>query len=89
MATGKVKFFDAEKGFGFITMEDGKDIFVHYTGIDAQGYRTLNDGEQVEFEIVASDRGDKAEGVRVIKGEEIPESNEAAEVVEEVEEEIL
>lgn len=67
MATGKVKFFNAEKGFGFITTEEGKDVFVHHTGINAEGYRTLNDGEQVEFEIVTEERGDKAVNVTVVK----------------------
>ncbi|NLW28924.1 MAG: cold-shock protein [Erysipelothrix sp.] len=66
MATGKVKFFNAEKGFGFITMENGKDVFVHYSGIISDSFKTLNDGDQVEFEVVTEDRGDKAVNVTVI-----------------------
>ena len=50
-STGTVKFFDASKGFGFITTEDGTDIFVHQTSIQAEGFRSLADGERVEFDI--------------------------------------
>ncbi len=66
MATGKVKFFNAEKGFGFITMENGKDVFVHYSGIISDSFKTLNDGDSVEFDVVTEDRGDKAVNVTVI-----------------------
>lgn len=66
METGKVKFFNAEKGFGFITMENGKDVFVHYSGIVSEGFKTLNDGDQVTFDIVTEDRGDKAVNVSVV-----------------------
>lgn len=57
---GKVKFFSAEKGFGFITGEDGKDYFAHYSQIKADGYRSLNDGQDVTFEIEVEAKGPKA-----------------------------
>ena len=55
--TGVVKWFDERKGFGFITSEDGQDIFVHYTSIQAEGFKNLNEGDEVEFEINETDRG--------------------------------
>ena len=57
MATGKVKWFNAEKGYGFITTDDGKDVFVHYSSIQGEGFKTLDEGQAVEFEITQSDRG--------------------------------
>ena len=58
MSTGKVKWFNQEKGFGFITNdEDGKDIFVHFSAINAEGFKTLEEGQIVEFEINETDRG--------------------------------
>lgn len=60
--TGVVKWFD-EKGFGFITSEDGQDIFVHYTSIQAEGFKNLNEGDEVEFEINETDRGSQASNV--------------------------
>lgn len=66
MEKGKVKFFNATKGFGFITKEDGKDVFVHFSGIESDGYKTLNDGDNVEFEIESDVKGDKAVNVHVI-----------------------
>ncbi len=65
MSTGKVKWFNAEKGYGFITSEEGKDIFVHYSSIQADGYRTLEEGQSVSYEIVESDRGPQASNVVV------------------------
>lgn len=60
---GKVKWFNAEKGFGFICGEDGKDIFVHYSQILADGYKSLDEGQEVTFEIVESDKGLQARNV--------------------------
>ncbi len=63
MASGKVKWWDNKKGFGFIAQETGQDVFVHHTSILGQGYKTLNQGEEVLFDIVSSDKGPKAENV--------------------------
>ena len=64
MASGKVKWFDNKKGFGFILGDAGQDVFVHHSAIQSTGYKTLNEGESVTFEIVASDKGPKAENVQ-------------------------
>ncbi len=66
MPTGTVKWFNDKKGFGFISIEDGEDIFVHHTAIESDGFRTLEEGDKVEFEIVKGDKGDKAEQVKKI-----------------------
>lgn len=63
--TGKVKWFNAEKGYGFITSDEGKDIFVHYSAIQADGFRSLEEGQKVSFEIVESARGQQAANVVV------------------------
>lgn len=63
MATGKVKWFNAEKGYGFITDENGRDVFVHFSSIVSDGYKTLDDGATVEYELVESDRGPQASHV--------------------------
>ena len=63
MAVGKVKWFNAEKGYGFITTDEGKDVFVHYSAIQTDGFKTLDDGEAVSFEVVQSDRGEQAANV--------------------------
>ena len=65
MARGLVKWFNDQKGYGFITAEGQPDVFVHFSAIEGNGFRTLREGEQVEFEIKASERG--AEASRVIK----------------------
>lgn len=61
--TGKVKWFNAEKGYGFIEREDGGDVFVHFTAIQADGFRTLEEGQAVEFDVVKGDRGEQATNV--------------------------
>lgn len=66
MATGRVKWFNDAKGFGFIEREGGEDVFVHYSGIVGDGYRNLQEGASVEFEVVSSSKGPRAENVRVI-----------------------
>jgi CspA family cold shock protein len=69
MATGKVKWFDAKKGWGFIQQEGGEDVFVHYSDIIGDGFRTLEDGQEVEFEIVQGAKGLHAEKVQPVKAE--------------------
>ena len=66
MSTGKVKWFNGEKGFGFITTDEGKDIFVHFTAIQTEGFKTLEEGANVEFDIVMGDRGEQATKVTTI-----------------------
>lgn len=67
MATGTVKFFNSEKGFGFISPSDGdKDVFVHYSNISGNGYRTLDEGQRVEFDVANGRKGPEAQNVRVI-----------------------
>lgn len=60
MARGKVKWFSNQKGYGFITPESGKDVFVHHSAIQADGYRTLEEGQEVEFEIEKGPKGEQA-----------------------------
>ena len=57
---GKVKWFDSKKGYGFILTDEGREIFVHYTGIVAEGFKALVEGQNVEFEIGSNDKGQKA-----------------------------
>ncbi|MCG8513921.1 MAG: cold shock domain-containing protein [Halanaerobiales bacterium] len=63
MFSGKVKWFDAQKGYGFIEREDGDDVFVHFSAITDDGFKTLEEGQDVEFEIVEGDRGPQASNV--------------------------
>ncbi|MCM8799112.1 MAG: cold shock domain-containing protein [Candidatus Omnitrophica bacterium] len=64
---GKVKWFSNQKGYGFITTEDGKDIFVHHTAILGEGYKTLNEGEMVEFDITTGPKGQQAANVKKLR----------------------
>lgn len=64
MASGKVKWFDNKKGFGFIAQDTGKDVFVHHTSIVGNGYKTLKEGETVQFDLIESDKGPKAQNVQ-------------------------
>lgn len=65
---GTVKWFNDQKGYGFITPEDGsKDLFVHHTSIVAEGFRTLAENQQVEFDVIQSDKGPKATNVKIAK----------------------
>ena len=63
MENGTVKWFNAEKGYGFIEREDGNDVFVHYSAIESEGFKTLEEGEKVQFEIVEGSRGPQAANV--------------------------
>ena len=65
--TGKVKWFDSKKGYGFILPDEGGEIFVHYTGIIAEGFKALTEGQRVEFEIGSNERGEQAVNVTVVK----------------------
>ena len=61
--TGSVKWFDNEKGYGFIEQEEGDDVFVHFSAIEEEGFKALDEGQEVEFEIVEGERGPQAENV--------------------------
>ena len=65
LATGTVKFFNAEKGYGFISREGGDDVFVHFSNIQATGYRSLTEGQRVEFDVAPGRKGEEARNVRV------------------------
>lgn len=66
MVTGTVKWFDEKKGYGFISRDDGGDVFVHYSAIQMDGFKTLREGQKVEFEVTQSPKGEQASNVRVI-----------------------
>jgi CspA family cold shock protein len=67
MAVGTVKWFNPEKGYGFITPDDGsKDLFIHFSGIDGDGYKSLNEGQKVEYQATQGQKGPQASRVRVI-----------------------
>ena len=64
---GKVKWFDSKKGYGFIIAEDGKEIFVHYTGIIKEGFKALSEGQEVEYELTDGDKGVQAVEVKLVE----------------------
>ena len=64
MAVGKVKWFSAEKGYGFIAREEGDDVFVHFSAIQSDGYKTLDEGQEVSFDIIEGERGPRAANVK-------------------------
>ncbi|MGF7233424.1 MAG: cold-shock protein [Frankia sp.] len=67
MAQGTVKWFNAEKGFGFISVDGGgSDVFVHYSAIDMDGYKSLEEGQRVEFQVTQGQKGPQADGVRAV-----------------------
>jgi CspA family cold shock protein len=66
MKTGTVKWFDSAKGFGFITSDEGNDVFVHFSAISSNGFKTLEEGQKVTFEVVEGARGPQAANVEVI-----------------------
>jgi CspA family cold shock protein len=61
---GKVKWFSNQKGYGFITTEEGKDVFVHHSAIQGEGYKTLNQGQDVEFDVTTGPKGEQASNVK-------------------------
>ncbi len=67
MASGKIKWFDNKKGFGFIAQGSGQDVFVHYSSITGSGFKTLNEGDEVSFEVIPSDKGFKAHNVQRVR----------------------
>jgi CspA family cold shock protein len=66
MAQGSVKWFNSEKGYGFIAVDGGTDVFVHFSAIEMDGYKSLDDGQRVEFEVAQGQKGPQAEKVRLI-----------------------
>ena len=68
MAQGSVKWFNNEKGYGFIAVDGGQDVFVHYSAIQSDGYRSLEEGQRVEFEVAQGPKGPQADGVRLVIG---------------------
>jgi cold shock protein len=66
VTTGTVKFFNSEKGYGFISREQGDDVFVHYSNIQSGGYRSLDEGQKVEFDVAPGKKGEEAQNVRAI-----------------------
>ena len=68
MATGTVKWFNNEKGYGFIARDGGPDVFVHHSAIQMNGYRTLVEGQRVEFDVATGDKGEQARDVRALLG---------------------
>lgn len=79
MSQGKVKWFNARKGYGFIAGEDGQDIFVHYASISSDGYKTLNEGQDVTYDVVTGEKGLRAENVVPVASTESTEGTEETE----------
>jgi len=67
MLTGTVKWFNAKKGYGFITGDDGKDVFVHYSAISSGGFKTLEEGQTVQFSVVQGEKGSQASNVVILR----------------------
>ena len=87
MSDGTVKWFNPRKGYGFIATDDGRDIFVHYANISGEGYKTLNEGESVSFDVVEGEKGPRAENVTQKSGsssQAAPAKSEAAPAESEV-----
>ena len=80
MVKGKIKWFSNQKGYGFITPDEGKDVFVHFSAITGGGYKTLEEGDEVEFEVTQRNKGDQAANVRKINDtvDKIQEAEEKA-----------
>jgi CspA family cold shock protein len=72
MSIGTVKWFDSKKGFGFIVNPEGKDVFVHFSSIEGDGFRSLKDGEKVEYDQIEGEKGLSAKGVRRVGGPSVP-----------------
>ncbi|WP_432666442.1 cold-shock protein [Wukongibacter baidiensis] len=66
MTTGTVKWFNAEKGFGFITTDEGNDVFAHFSQINKEGFKTLDEGQKVSFDVVEGAKGPQAENINII-----------------------
>jgi cold shock protein len=66
LASGTVKWFNEQKGFGFITQDNGQDVFVHYSAIEETGFKSLNEGDQVQFEVVPGPKGPQAKSVKKV-----------------------
>jgi CspA family cold shock protein len=66
VATGTVKWFSSEKGYGFISQEDGPDVFVHFSSIQGEGYKNLEENQKVEFDVTEGDKGPQAANVRLV-----------------------
>jgi CspA family cold shock protein len=82
MAKGTVKWFDPKKGFGFVLNDDGEDVFIHYTSIEGDGFRCLRNGQMVEYEEIASDKGLQGKEVTILEVEAAAEEQEAVEVLD-------
>lgn len=78
MPKGKVKWFSSQRGYGFITPEDGSDLFVHFSAITGEGFKTLGEGDEVEFEVTKGPKGDQATNVRRVGSSPPPPEPEAA-----------